>query len=116
MTSRRALSASFAAPGYWVKLVPKSMVFLKALSDFSSSPLFQKTYASLYRSEVATRAVGQLRGARVLGEVGAEVDGLLEGVERLLELTLVPEDVRELVQIGSRDARCRPASRRPGTG
>ncbi len=49
------------------------------------------------RDDVTTRAVGELRGSRELRVDDAELDGLLEGVERLVELALVPEDVRELV-------------------
>ncbi len=49
------------------------------------------------RNHVTTRGVRELRGAGVLREVRSEVDRLLEGVERLVDLALVPENVRELV-------------------
>ena len=49
------------------------------------------------RDDVAARRVGELARARELGVDDAELDRLLERVERLLELTLVPEDVAELV-------------------
>ena len=49
------------------------------------------------RDDVASRAVGELRGAgeRVVDD--AELDRLLEVAERLVELALVPVDVRALV-------------------